>query len=274
MTPAAVGQQVKLLENALGTPLFRRLNRQLVLTEAGHALLPGLEDVFYRLTEVIESFRKRDADRPLTVSVPPTFAAGWLLPRLDRFRELHPEIDVRIDATNRLVDLQTEDVDIGLRYGAGEYPGMRVDRLLYEEVSPVCSPRLLRGPHPLREPADLRWHRLLHVDDSASEDYWPNWAMWLHTAGEPGVDANKGTRFSDIGMALQVAAQGGGVALGSRVLAADDLAAGRLIRPFELSMEVAFAYYMVSPEAIADEPRVVAFREWVLAEAHADQPMT
>ena len=165
------------------------------------------------------------------------------------------EFFLPIDPVHSQVDVAEKEVRIHLKKKEADW----WPRLLYEQKK-------------------LAWLRIdfdkWKTDDSASEDYWPNWAMWLHTAGEPGVDANKGTRFSDIGMALQVAAQGGGVALGSRVLAADDLAAGRLIRPFELSMEVAFAYYMVSPEAIADEPRVVAFREWVLAEAHADQPMT
>jgi LysR family glycine cleavage system transcriptional activator len=272
VTTAAVGHQVKALEDHLGVKLFRRLNRALVLTEAGHGLLPGLQDVFYRLTGVMQAFYQRDAERPVTVSVPPAFAGKWLLPRLDRFREQHPDIEVRIDATNRLVDLLHEDAEIGLRYGAGDYPGLRTDRLLAEEAFPVCSPELLEGDHPLRVPGDLRWHTLLHGEDRASADSWPDWTMWLQAAGVTGVDTRRGLRFSDTELALQVAIQGQGVALGSPVLAGDDLAKGRLIRLFEVSYPVTYAYYLVSPEAIADEPRVVAFRQWVLSEARTAQP--
>lgn len=271
VTPAAVGQQVRSLEGLLEVPLFQRRSRSLVLTEAGHALLPGLSEVFYRLTEVVEEFRRRDVDRPLTVTVPPTFAAGWLLPRLDQFRDAHPDVEVRIDATNRVVDLTHDSVDVALRYGTGDYPGMQVDSLLSEEVFPVCSPRLLDGEHPLRSPHDLRWHALLHVDDALdTSDYWPNWAMWLHCAGVDSVDARKGLQFSNTGMAMQMACDGKGVALGSRVLAHAELRSGRLVRPFALSLPVAFSYYVVSPMAIADAPRVAAFREWILAEAWND----
>lgn len=272
VTPAAVGHQIKALEENLGVKLFRRLNRALTLTEAGHGLLPGLQDVFYRLTDVMEQFYRRDTERPVTVSLPPSFAGKWLLPRLDRFRGRHPDIEIRIDATNRLVDLFREDVEIGLRYGVGNYPGLRTDCLLAEEAFPVCSPELLEGEYPLCEPADLRWHTLLHLEDRVSADYWPDWTMWLHTAGVTGVDTRRGLRFSDTELALQVAIKGQGVALGSRVLAEEDLAAGRLVRLFEISFPVTYAYYMVSPEAIADEPRIVAFRQWVLSEARSAQP--
>ena len=272
VTRAAVGHQVKALEDHLGVKLFRRLNRALVLTEAGRGLLPGLQEVFYRLTGVMQEFYQRDTERPITVSVPPAFAGKWLLPKLDRFREQHPEIEFRIDATNRLVDLLHEGVEIGLRYGAGDYPGLRTDCLLAEEAFPVCSPELLEGDYPLRVPEDLRWHTLLHGEDRVSRHSWPDWTMWLQTAGVTGVDARRGLRFSDTELALQVAIKGQGVALGSRVLAGDDLAEGRLIRLFEVSFLVTYAYYMVSPEAIADEPRVVAFRQWVLSEARTAQP--
>ncbi|MFQ6022937.1 MAG: transcriptional regulator GcvA [Acidiferrobacterales bacterium] len=269
VTPAAIGHQVKSLEMDLGVRLFQRLNRALILTEAGHAMLPGLEEVFYRLTEVVEQFRRRDADRPLTVSVSPSLAAKWLLPRLERFRELHPEIDVRIDATNRLVDLVRDPVDIGLRYGPGEYPGLHVDRLMDEEVFPVCSPRLLEGTHPLCTPEDLRWHTLLHADYPPQNDYWPDWTMWLYSAGVTDVDANRGLRFNRTALALQAAVEGQGVALGSRVLAGHDLEVGRLVKPFEMTSPVAFAYYMVCPEARAHESCIAAFREWIIAEAKA-----
>jgi len=267
VTPAAVGHQVKVLEHDLGVVLFERLNRALQLTPAGQSLLPGLSEIFYRVSEVVETFRRRDANRPLTVSMPPSFGAAWLMPRLERFRARHPDIDVRLDADNRVVDLVREDVDVGLRYGNGDYPGMRVDCLLSEEVFPVCSPRLLAGAHPIRDLQDLRWHTLLHVDGYAQDDYWPDWAMWLHSAGIGDIEVRRGLHFNHTNLALQAAANGQGVTLGSRVLAGNDLKAGRLVRPFAHGSRMSFAYYMVCPEALADEPRIAAFREWVIEEA-------
>jgi len=258
VTPAAVGHQVKALENDLGAVLFERLNRALQLTPAGQSLLPGLSEVFYRVTEVVETFRRRDANRPLTVSMPPSFGATWLMPRLERFRARHPDID-----------LVHDDVDIGLRYGLGDYPGMRVDPLLSEEVFPVCSPRLLEGPHPLRTLDDLRWHTLVHVDGYVQDDYWPDWTMWLQSAGIGDMEVRRGLRFSHTSLALQAAMAGQGVVLGSRVLAGNDIAAGRLVRPFAHGARMSFAYYMVCPEALAAEPRIAAFREWIIDEAAA-----
>jgi len=269
VTPAAVGHQVKLLEQELGAPLFERLNRALQLTPAGQSLLPGLSEVFYRISEVVETFRRRDANRPLTVSMPPSFGGSWLMPRLERFRTRHPDIDVRLDADNRVVDLVREDVDIGLRYGLGDYPGMRVVCLLSEEVFPVCSPRLLEGEHPLRELEDLRWHTLLHVDGYAHDDYWPDWNMWLQSAGMSDMNVRRALRFNHTMLALQAAVQAQGVALGSRVLAANDLKEGRLVRPFAHGSHMSFAYYMVCQESLADEPRIAAFREWIIEEAAA-----
>jgi LysR family glycine cleavage system transcriptional activator len=270
VTPAAISQQLKTLEDYLGVQLFRRLNKALLLTDAGQACLPGLQEGFDRLAEAVKALRARDARRALTVSVAPSFGAKWLVPRLDRFRDAHPGVDVRIDASHRLVDFVREDVDLGIRYGLGDYPGLRVDRLLTDEVFPVCSLRLLAGPHPLRVPDDLRWHTLLHVDLATGDACCPDWRMWLLAAGVGDIDPTRGPQFSLSSMAEQAAIEGHGVALGSRVLVADDLAAGRLIKPFDLSFPVSFAYYVVCPETTADQPRIAAFREWVMAEATAD----
>jgi LysR family glycine cleavage system transcriptional activator len=267
VTPGAISQQVKTLEDYLGVQLFRRLNKALLLTGAGQASLPALRDAFDRLAQAVEALRARDAEQPLTVSVAPSFGAKWLVPRLDRFREVHPGIDVRIDASNRLVDLVREGVDIGIRYGMGNYSGMRVDSLLSEEVFPVCAPRLLKGPHPLRVPADLRWHTLLHIDWVSGFETWPDWRMWLLSAGVSNIDPVHGPRFSHASMAIQAAIEGHGVTLGGSVLVEDDLATGRLVKPFQLSCPVAFAYYLASPAATANHPRVTAFREWIIAEA-------
>ena len=189
------------------------------------------------------------------------------MPRLDRFRAAHPDIDVRIDATDRLVDLMRGEADVAIRYGLGRYPGVRVEELFAEEVFPVCSPGLCVGPPPLREPADLRHHTLLHVQWDTQDATWPDWRMWLLAADVDSVDVTRGPRFSMESMAAQAAAEGHGVALVSSVIVADDLAADRLCKPFTLSLPISFAYYVVSTEAAAEQPKVAAFRAWILAEA-------
>lgn len=267
VTPAAVSHQVKGLESYLGVKLFRRVNRSLLLTDAGQACLPGLHEGFDRLAEAMEAARAEDENGPFTVTVPPSFGAKWLVTRLDRFRQKHPGYDVRLDASMRLVDLLREGVDIAVRYGAGRYEGMRVDRLMDEVAIPVCSPRLLEGENPLREPADLCRHTLLHHTSSYQDDSYPDWRMWLQAAGVNTCDLSRGPTFSMASMAVEAAINGQGVALVGHVLVADDIAAGRLVRPFELSFPVLFAYYIVSPLVTAERPRVVAFREWLLEEA-------
>jgi LysR family glycine cleavage system transcriptional activator len=260
VTPGAVSQQIKSLEESLGAPLFRRLKGGLTLTETGAALYPVLRESFESIARALERLKRREQAGPLTVSVLPSFAAKWLVPRLGRFRERHPEIDVRISANVHLADFTREDVDVGIRHGQGEYPGLRSDRLLSVPLYPVCSPRLLNGGHPLREPADLRFHTLLH-DDSPRE-----WRRWLKLHGVRGVDAERGPVFNDAAMAVEAAVEGQGVAMTRAELAEQDLAEGRLVKPFDLSLPIEAAYYFVSPEAVADWPKVVAFREWLLEE--------
>lgn len=271
VSAAAVGHQIKALEDYLGAPLFVRLNRAVELTEAGQALLPALSDAFERLSGAVEGFYRRSSDRPLTVSVEPSFGAKWLLRRLDRFREAHPGIDVRIDATRRVVDFAREAVDVAIRYGAGSYPGLRVDCLFEEYVFPVCSPRLLHGQYPLRTPRDLRHHVLLRSEWNPRYPTWPDWEMWLKAAGLDELDASKGPEFSgeSESLLLQAAVEGQGVALASSVLVADDLAAGRLVKPFEGGFTVDFCYFVVCPAAVADAPKIRAFREWLLGEVQA-----
>lgn len=271
VTPAAVGHQVKALESQLGATLFVRLNRRVELTEAGQALLPALSDAFERLSEGVEAFYRRNVTRPLTVSVEPSLGAKWLLRRLDRFRERHPGIEIRIDATIRVVDFAREQVDMAIRYGSGDYPGMRVECLFEEQVFPVCSPALLRGEHPLRAPSDLRYHTLLRTDWNPKFPTWPDWNMWLKAAGLDDIDGSKGPQFSGDPetLSLQAAIEGQGVALASSVLAADDLASGKLVKPFQLRFPVEFCYFLVCPEAVAEAPKISAFRDWLLEEARA-----
>lgn len=255
VTPAAVSQQVKALEEYLEVALFRRFNKALLLTDAGQACLPGLRGGFDLLTEAVKHVATLEARRPLTVSVTASFGGKWLVPRLDRFRELHPSIDVRIDATARLVDFSREDVDVAIRYGPGRERGLRIDRLMGEEIFPVCSPELLVGNFPLNSPESLCHYTLLHVDSATLDETWPDWQMWLLTAGVGGIDVSRGPRFTRPSMAVQAATEAHGVALGSSVLVADDLAEGRLVKPFDVSFPVNFAYHVVCRKRWHGNPR-------------------
>lgn len=275
VTPAAVSQQVKALEEYFGVSLFRRMTRALLLTDAGQAALPPLREGFDRLEEAAGRLRRHEAGGSLTVSVAPTFAAKWLVPRLDRFHAAHPDIDIRIDATNQVVDLTRGEVDLAVRYGPGGYSGMREDPLLGEEsVAPVCSPALAAGDPPLRELRDLARHTLLHVNFGGQKSSWPTWEMWLRAAGAEGVDASRGPVFSQESMAVQAAMDGHGIALASTLFAKVDLEAGRLVQPFVLSIPLNFGYFVVAPEVTAEQPKIRAFREWLLAEAAADRETT
>jgi LysR family glycine cleavage system transcriptional activator len=273
VTPAAISHQVKALEAHLGVPLFRRLNRALLLTDAGQLCLPGIGEGFDRLAAALARLETREGRGALTVSVSPSFASKWLVPRLEHFTAAHPETDVRISATMDLVDFGRENVDLAIRYGHGVYPGLRVEKLLDDTMAPVCSPRLRDGPSPIRGPGDLRHHTLLHDDSLDFDAAAPDWRMWLKAAGVEGVDPERGPRFSQADLSLQAAIDGVGVALGFRSLVANDLAAGRLVMPFDLSLPLSFAYYVVAPESAAERPKVADFRDWLLAEAAASGPL-
>jgi len=268
VTPAAVGQQVKTLEDYFGVQLFIRLTRALRLTEAGQLILPYLHNGFDQIGEADRILRSRRDKRTLTVSVAPTFGAKWLVPRLPRFRQAYPDYDIRIDATDRRIDFNEDNIDVALRYGRGDYPGLESECLLLEVAVPVCSPRLLEGEHPLREPDDLRRHTLLHVQWKMESDAAPNWRMWLRAAGLEDIDPDQGPQFSIESMVIEAAIEGQGVGLVSSAVVEQDLAAGRLVRPFHEDPHHPnrFGYYLVYPVSSRDIPKVAAFRDWVHGE--------
>ncbi len=271
VTPAAVSHQIKALEALLGVPLFHRMTRALRLTDAGQAALPVFAQGFDKLAQGVEQIRAFGESEVLTISVSPSFGAMWLVPRLERFRVRHPDIEVRIDGTDRRVDLGRDNADVALRYGPGGYSGVRVDWLFGQANTPVCSPALLSGPYPLRRPEDLRHHTLLHIDWKDAE---ASWRMWLLAAGLHDIDPTHGPRFTMESMAVQAALDGQGVALVGDKLVADELAAGRLLRPFDpsFSTPLSFSYYLLSPKDGAAPPKVAAFRDWLLQEAGASRP--
>ena len=268
VTPAAVSQQVKALEDYLGTALFRRLNRALLLTDAGQLSLPALSEGFDRMAEAVASIEGSQDETVLGVSVSPSVAAKWLMPRMERFYRAHPGIDLRIDATEALADFDADGIDVAIRYGVGNYPGMHVDVLMEEEVFPVCSPKLL-AEAAISSVADLGRVPLLHLSWVSHDGSWPDWRMWLAAAGHPDIDTTRGPRFGQFGMAVDAAIEGLGVALGSTAVVADDLAAGRLVKPFDLTIAPPFKYFLVCPERRADRPHIAAFRSWIMAEAGA-----
>lgn len=271
VTPPAVSHQVKQLEDWLGVPLFRRLTRKVVLTEEAKQALPLLSDGFDRLAEAVARLRAQEDTGALTVSVAPSFAARWLVPRVERFQAANPGIDLRISANIATVDFRADDVDVGIRFGRGRYPGLRVDKLMSEAIAPICSPRLLEGEHPLRSPDDLRFHTLLHDDSAVPGSPMPDWRMWLRINGFGHIDSSRGPRFSYADHALQAATDGHGVLLGRLALAQRDIAAGRLVRPFGRELPTEFGYYLVRPDNGPDRPKVAAFRDWVLAEVTREQ---
>ena len=199
-----------------------------------------------------------------TVSTSPNFAAKWLVHRLSRFAEAHPEIDLRVSASLQHVDFAREDIDLAVRHGDGTESGLHVTRLCTEEMFPVCSPKLVNGRNRLRTPADLNRFPLLHVNDRQG------WRQWLDFADVADVDAARGPILNQASMAIDAAVDGQGVALARTALAAWDLIGGRLVRPFDIAMPVSFGYWIVCSKAVAKLPKIVAFSDWLLAEAAAD----
>ena len=181
-------------------------------------------------------------------------------PRLFKFREAHGDIDVRLATSDKLADFVSDGIDIAVRYGRGQYPGAISELLMREDVFPVSSPQLLSGAHPLKSPADLKHHTLIH------DDFQIDWTMWLKSAGVTGVDSDRGPRFESSFHAVQAAIQGDGVVLGRSAFVSDDLRAGRLVKPFDLSLPADLAYYVVYPPQAAERPKVKAFRDWLFDE--------
>ena len=270
VTPAAVSHQIHALEADLGVKLFHRRSRAVELTGSARLLLPGLSEAFAGIQASVRRLRAHNETGTLTVTASPSIAAKWLVLRLHRFQEQHPAIDVRISATDEIVDLGRGDFDIAIRYGTGRYAGLHVELLLQNEVFPACSPRLIEAGPPLATPADLRRHTLIHVDQ-AVERYplLPTWAMWLKAAGVGGVPPASGLTFSAGYMAMDAAIAGHGVVLAYSTIAAADLAAGRLVRLFSLALPDLFAYYIVTAPGALERPKVRAFRDWLRQEADA-----
>ena len=265
VTQAAVSHQIKALEEYLGIKLFRRQNRALFLTEEGQSYFLDIKDTFTSLVDATERLLARGAKGSLTVSLQPSFAIQWLVPRLSLFSELYPDIDVRIKAVDMDDGSLTDDVDVAIYYGRGKWKDLHAQKLHTEYLVPVCSPLLLNGTKPLKTPHDLKLHTLLH--DTSRRD----WTAWFKQASITDVNVNQGPIFSHTSMVLQAAVHGQGVALGHSVLAQPEIDAGRLVCPFNEVLVSKNAYYVVCREEQDELGKIVAFRDWMLSLVQEEQ---
>jgi LysR family glycine cleavage system transcriptional activator len=261
VTQTAISHQIRRLEAQLGIRLFVRRNRALALTREAEAYLPAIRTAFEDLRQATARLRRPERDGMLVVSTIASLAAKWLVSRVAGFQDAHPAIEVRISTSSSLVDFRREAVDMAVRYGHGNWPGLRADWLMAEDIFPVCSPALRDGARPLRQPRDLEHHTLLHASVSRED-----WQLWLTAAGLPAALATRrGLSFDQSFMAYQAAIDGLGVALGRTRYVEADIAAGRLVVPFDLVLPAQAGFYVVAPEETADAPKIALFRDWLIA---------
>lgn len=260
MTQAAASYQIKLLEERIGGPLFLRRPRQIVLTEAGQRLAPAVSEAFALIGGAYAAART-GADGVLCVSTLLTFASNWLAQHLGQFQLAHPALAVRVDTSNRIVDFSREDIDLAIRSGGGDWPGMETHMLFRADFTPVLSPKLAASIGGVKEPADLL--RLPILDPG---DIW--WAEWFKVAGvfPEGLAMRPGTSMGAQAYEANAAIAGQGVAIVTRALFKTELADGRLIQPFDLVGDDGHAYWLVYPTARRNVPKIRAFRDWILAE--------
>ena len=260
VTQTAISHQIRRLEDQLGIPLFVRRNRALTLTREAEDYLPSIRSAFEDLRRATDRLRRPENEAVLTVSTTASLATKWLVTRVAAFQDANPGIEVRMTTSSHLVDFQREAVDMAVRYGRGIWPGLRADWLMAEDLYPVCSPLLAPT---LRRPEDLARQTLLHTTVSRED-----WQLWLTAAGLPvSIAKQRGLMFDQPFMATQAAIDGLGVALGVRHLVENDIAAGRLVAPFDLVLPSDAGYYVVAPESVADTPRIAKFRDWLLKSA-------
>ena len=268
VTHSADSQQIKQLEGLLGQSLFQRTNRGVQLTESGQTLLPSLVESFDRIGETLDGLIKGPAASAIRVTTTPSFATRWLMPRLSRWRMSHGELSIHLLPTLRFLDLAADQADVGIRCGVPPWDGLTWERIAPIHMCPVCSPSLLSDHGKPQKPRDLLKFPLLHADISGHE-LGEEWRSWLGAAGVPAPGSLDGLSFHDPNLALQAAIDGLGIAMGYLELATHDILTGRLVRPFELTLRYAYAYYLVYPEARAKSPKIQAFRDWILAESQA-----
>src|SRR5687767_4584054 len=263
VTHAAVSRQVKQLEQRLGVKLFERLPRGLKLTAHGALLAEGTREAFDRLASALEDVSVPAVRRKLTISTFSSFAARWLMPRVRAISALFPDVDLQVLTTTHLVDFAREDVDLGIRFGNGRYPGLHVVSLFKPREIIVAAPSLLKSGPPLKTFADLKHYTLLHDNSHHS------WIRWLDTAGVKGVNARRGIICGDRNSMLQAALEGQGVGIASEVFAAGDLATGRLVKVFDTEVTAEFSIYAVCLPRRLNDPVISGILEWLVRETQS-----
>ena len=270
VTAGAVSQQVKVLEDYLNLKLFKRKNRMILLTDEAQICLPLLSEGLDKIAQGISTIRDQSDDKPLTITASTTFASRWLLPRLTGFHKEFPGIDVRIEASNLLADLVNDDIDVGIRFGDGNYPNLQTDHLFSQSVIPVCHPSFLEGEHKIEVPEDLKHHTLLHPGNDSfylNDNTNIDWEMWFATVGVTDVDLKHGLHYEQYSLLIEAAIAGQGIALVGDTVVNDEIKAGRLIKLFEdTEIPLSFSYHFACSNNKAHLPRVKAFRQWLLGE--------
>lgn len=269
VTPAAISQQIRSLEDFLGVELFRRTNRSLVLTETAQLSLAPLKQAFEHMEEAVDILTDAKSSNVLKVSVSPSFASKWLVPRIANFYSRRPDAIVKIEATLHVTDFMAEDTDLAIRYGSGDYSGLYVEEILRETIFPVCAPNVIEGGETCKTACEVLQHTLIHDDSFVEDDSAPNWSMWLKAAGVAVPDGVPALHFNNNALAIEAAAAGRGVALARSVIAEEDLKAGRLVKPFGEGVPVDFAHYIVCPEDKLKSELVQEFTDWLREETGA-----
>ena len=271
LTPAAISHQIKEFETQLGVTLFVRKGRALHLTPGGDILHAAASDALAALRHAAARARRSQGQTKvrLNVNASTSIAAKWLVPRLDQFLKKEPHADVRLNVSCGIQDFDRNEIDVAIQFGPGTYPGLSTERLFNHVIYPVCSPRLLQGEHPLAAPEDLLRHTLIQQSWSGQGVVWPDWHMWMLAAGIDGFEPKSGLHYTDTHLAIQAAIDGHGIALGDEALVADDLEAGRLVRPFALSIggPPTFAYFAIFPPGMMQNPLAASFIRWLHAVA-------
>jgi len=271
VTPAAISQQIKSLENYLGLKLFQRVGRRVTMTQDAQIILPELREAF----GLIEKSLSRLGDGEtglLTINTTLAFAAKWLLPRIHYFQEQYPEIDIRLNTSDRLTQFEQENVDAAIRFGSGNYSGLKslpIKAVTREKIFPVCSPDLLNRASPLKKIEDLRFHTLLHDNTIQNNPILPGWPQWMEQAGVNEVDTKRGLHFGNSVLAIDAAINGQGVALSCGFVVSDDLKAGRLVQPLSIPCDLEYNYHLVSPANRVNR-KVEYFYHWLLVQCEGD----
>jgi LysR family glycine cleavage system transcriptional activator len=263
VTPAAISQQIKLLEDHLGTQLFIR-GKKLTLSDPANEVLPLISESFDQLERTMTKLRPKKTGDTLVISAPPAFAARWLIPRLDDFQTLHPNIDIRLLATKRLVNFQVEDVDIGIRFGKVEFGDLVGDRLMPEAIIAVANPRLAET---IMSPEDLTRCNLLEDEWHTENGVFPDWGVWISSLGANITTPLRIKKFGDANLAIQAASSGLGVTLTWYSLVVDDLKAGRLVRLLDQVIQTDHGYYLVMPKNRSSLSKVNSFFNWIMRQS-------